>query len=179
MAANAVYTAKPVRTIRALIMRPVEVELPALVEAHTDADTVDDALTAYYDLSTKAGVAPDRETVVLFRDAMQAGDALCVTYTHDGETTGRVLYPHAMGSSKDGGIYVRAFCTFRREVRCFRLDAMNSVHYVVPPNYPVDGAQEMPAETAGDLLVDAIDDAERVPESWSEYETMEAAQAAG
>lgn len=174
MASTSYTTGKPARTIHRQVMRPVWVEMPVVITDATHHGEAGDALTVYYEIACERGVAPERETVTLVRDAMQAGDAICVTYSDEkGETTGRVLFPSAIGTAeKTGGMYVSAYCTLRRLTKCFRLDRMANAHLVTLPGEATDD------EPVSDLITGPHDEAE-ARATYTTWDEHDAAIAAG
>lgn len=93
----------------------------------------------YDALAVYARVVPDIDPTTIKRvlTATRDGDALVVLYQHGGETTARVLFPSAVMVSKDDHLAVRAFCTYRREIRSFRVDRFMDSHAFVLPGETV------------------------------------------
>lgn len=89
----------------------------------------------YDALAVFSAAAPDVDSATLRRvlAATRDGDALVVLYQHDGEMTARALFPSAVTVSHDNHLTVRAFCTYRREVRSFRVDRFTDSHAFVLP----------------------------------------------
>ncbi len=118
-------------TVTATVLRPVTLEAPRTL---TDATPPDDLRTALEVFATLAQM--DEVQAVALASvaiALQENGAVVVTYSHDDVTTGRVIYPTRVFLTKDNAVCVRGFCTFRREVKSFRLDRMEAVHPLVFP----------------------------------------------
>lgn len=122
-------------TVTLTFMRPVTLTLPRTLTEYTDPQLVDDALAAFHEAAKNAPGALfySRDALVVIAAAMQEGGAFCVRYEHDSEVTARVIFPSAILFTKDHHICVRGFCTYRREVKSFRVDRMACVHPVVMP----------------------------------------------
>ena len=121
-------------TLTVTVYRPVTLTVPTTLTEHTDPQLVDDALDAFYaEMHATHGPEATVDTLNLFAAAIQGGDATTVLYTHDGETTARTLFPTALMLTKDKHLVTRAFCTYRRETKCFRLDRMTGAHVVTMP----------------------------------------------
>ncbi len=112
------------------------VEVPRTVTERTDPGIVAEAAHAYWQA---VGGEEGRATFGLitlteFAMAMVEGGAITCLYTDDkGEATARTLMPHALTLTKEGNVVVRAYCTLRRMVKCFRLDRMSGAHVVTMP----------------------------------------------
>ncbi len=131
-------------TVTATVLRPVTLEAPRSL---SDATAPDDLRTALEVFATLADM--DEVQAVALANvaiALQENGAVVVTYSHDGITTGRVIYPTRVFLTKDNAVCVRGFCTFRREVKSFRLDRMEAVHPLVFPGE--DAAPIADAEAA-------------------------------
>ena len=122
-------------TVTLTAMRPVTLTVPRTLTEQTDPQLVDDALDAFYETAKGAPGALyySKDALAVIAAAMAEGGAVCVRYEHDGEVTARVIFPSAMVFTKDNHITVRGFCTYRREVKCFRVDRMACVHLFVMP----------------------------------------------
>ena len=122
-------------TITVTLMRPVTLTLPRTLTEQTFPQLVDDALDAFVSSAADAPGALyySRDDLTVIAAAMLEGSAVCVRYEHDDEVTARVLFPSAIFLTKDNHVCVRAFCTYRREVKCFRVDRMACVHPVTMP----------------------------------------------
>jgi len=108
---------------------------PRTLTETTDPQLVDDALAAFYEAAKDA---PDalyysKNALTVIAAAMLEGSAVCVRYEHDNEITARVIFPSAILFTKDSQICVRGFCTYRREVKSFRVDRMACVHPLAMP----------------------------------------------
>jgi len=116
-------------------MRPVTLTLPRILTEGTDPQLVDDALAAFYEAAKDASGALyySKDALAVIAAAMLEGSAVCVRYEHDNEVTARVIFPSAILFTKDSQICVRGFCTYRREVKSFRVDRMACVHPLVMP----------------------------------------------
>lgn len=122
-------------TITVTLMRPVTLTLPRTLTEHISPQLVDDALDAFV---SRAADAPgalyySQDDLAVIAAATLEGSAVCVRYEHDDEVTARVLFPSAIFLTKDDHICVRAYCTYRRETKCFRVDRMACVHSVTMP----------------------------------------------
>lgn len=122
-------------TVTLTVMRPVTLILPRTLTEATDPQLVDDALAAFYEAAKDAPGALyySKDALAVIAAAMAEGGAVCVRYEHDGEVTARVIFPSAMVFTKDNHITVRGFCTYRREVKSFRVDRMACVHLFTMP----------------------------------------------
>ncbi len=122
-------------TVTLTVMRPITLTVPRTLTEHTSPQLVDDALDAFVSRAADATGALyySRIDLAVIAAVMLEGSAVCVRYEHDDEVTARVLFPSAIFLTKDGHICVRAFCTYRREVKCFRVDRMACVHPLVMP----------------------------------------------
>lgn len=122
-------------TVTVTIMRPVTITIPRTLIEQTPPHLVDDALDAFVSLAENAPGALyySRIDLATIAAAMREGSAVCVRYEHDDEITARVLFPSAIFLTKANHICVRAFCTYRRETKCFRADRMACVHSVMMP----------------------------------------------
>ena len=122
-------------TITVTLYRPLTITVPTTITAHTEGQLLDDALDAFYaEMHAAHGVETTVDTLNLFAGTLTSGDAVTVLYSDEGgETTARTLFPTALMLTKDKHIVTRAFCTLRRETKCFRLDRMSGVHLVTLP----------------------------------------------
>jgi len=122
-------------TLTLTLMRPVTLTVPRTLTEGTDPQLVDDALAAFYEAAKDASGALyySKNALAVIAAAMLEGGAVCVRYEHDNEVTARVIFPSAILFTKDNHITVRGFCTYRREVKCFRVDRMACVHPLVLP----------------------------------------------
>lgn len=122
-------------TITVTLMRPVTFTLPRTLTETTEPQLVDDALDAFFERAQDAPGALYYSKAVLttIATAMREGTAVCIRYEHDGEVSARVLYPSAIIFTNEQHLTVRAFCTYRRQTKCFRLDRMACMHPVVLP----------------------------------------------
>jgi len=121
-------------TITGTVYRLVTLTVPATITEGTTPALVTDALDVFYDaMFATHGAETAVDTLNLFAAAIQGGDAITVLYTHDGETTARTLFPTALMLTKDKHLVTRAFCTYRREAKCFRLDRITGAHVVTLP----------------------------------------------
>jgi predicted DNA-binding transcriptional regulator YafY len=122
-------------TITVTLMRPVAFTIPRTLTEHVSPQLVDDALDAFVSraVGTPGALYYSRDDLAVIAAAMLEGSAVCVRYEHDDEVTARVLFPSAIFLTKDNHICVRAFCTYRREMKCFRVDRMACVHSVTMP----------------------------------------------
>lgn len=122
-------------TVTVTLMRPVTLILPRTLTEQTDAQIVDDALDAFVSRAehVPGALYSSRIDLAVIAAAMLEGSAVCVRYEHDDKITARVLFPTALFLTKDDHICVRAFCTYRRETKCFRVDRMACVHLVTMP----------------------------------------------
>lgn len=117
--------------ITATIYRPTVVTVPRAIGPDTAPVAVRDAVQVYLTLADADAV----QAVALahIAEALLDGGAVCVLYTHDGTSTARVIYPGKVSVTKDNAVVIGGYCTFRKEYRCFRLDAMETVHPVTLP----------------------------------------------
>ncbi len=122
-------------TVTLTFMRPITLTVPRTLTEHTSPQLVDDALDAFVSRAVDATGALyySRIDLAVIAVAMLEGSAVCVRYEHDDEVTARVLFPSAIFLTKDNHICVRAYCTYRRETKCFRVDRMACVHSVTMP----------------------------------------------
>jgi len=122
-------------TVTLTVMRPVTLTVPRTLTEGTDPQLVDDALAAFYEAAKDAPGALyySKDALAVIAAAMAEGGAVCVRYEHDSEITARVIFPSAILFTKDSQICVRGFCTYRREVKSFRVDRMACVHPLVMP----------------------------------------------
>jgi len=121
-------------TITGTVYRLVTLTVPTILTEHTDPQTANDALDVFYgEMFAAHGPETVVDTLNLFAAAIQSGDAITVLYAHDGETTARTLFPTALMLTKDKHLVTRAFCTYRRETKCFRLDRCTGAHLVTLP----------------------------------------------
>ena len=122
-------------TVTLTVMRPVILTLPRTLTEATDPQLVDDALAAFYEAAKDAPGALyySKDALAVIAAAMLEGGAVCVRYEHDSEVTARVIFPSAILFTKESQICVRGFCTYRREVKSFRVDRMACVHPLVMP----------------------------------------------
>jgi len=136
-------------TITVTLYRPITITVPTTITAHTEGQLLDDALDAFYaETFAVHGAATTVDTLNLFAGALTGGDAVTLTYTDEkGEANARTLFPTALMLTKDKHIVTRAFCTLRRETKCFRLDRCEGAHLVT-----------LPGEVALDRDVQKVDD---------------------
>jgi len=121
-------------TITGNVYRLVTLTVPTHITEHTEPQTANDALDVFYAaMHATHGPEATVDTLNLFAAAIQSGDAITALYTHDGETTARTLFPTALMLTKDKHLVTRAFCTYRRETKCFRLDRCTGAHLVTLP----------------------------------------------
>jgi len=122
-------------TVTLTVMRPVTLTVPRTLTEQTDPQLVDDALAAFYEAAKDAPGALyySNKALAVIATAMAEGGAFCTRYEHDNEVTARVIFPSAILFTKDNHITVRGFCTYRREVKCFRINRMACVHLFVMP----------------------------------------------
>lgn len=122
-------------TVTLTVMRPITLTVPRTLTEHTSPQLVDDALDGFVSRAAAATGALyySRIDLAVIAAAMLEGSAVCVRYEHDDEVTARVLFPSAIFLTKDNHICVRAYCTYRRETKCFRVDRMACVHSVTMP----------------------------------------------
>jgi len=121
-------------TITGTVYRLVTLTVPTAITEGTTPELVTDALDVFYGAMFAAhGAETTVDTLNLFAEAIQSGDAITVLYAHDGETTARTLFPTALMLTKDKHLVTRAFCTYRRETKCFRLDRCTGAHLVTLP----------------------------------------------
>ncbi len=121
-------------TITGTVYRLVTLTVPTRITEHTDPQLVDDALDVFFATVQAAhGAETTVDTLNLFAAAIPCGNAITTLYTHDGESAARTLFPTALMLTKDKHLIVRAFCTLKREVKCFRLDRCTGSHTVTMP----------------------------------------------
>ncbi len=121
-------------TITASVFRLVTLTVPTAITEDTDPQLADDACDVFYGEMFKAhGAETTVDTLNLFAAAIQSGDAITTIYTHDGEVAARTLFPRLLAITKDKHLYVRAYCTLKRETKCFRLDRCSGAHLVTLP----------------------------------------------
>ena len=121
-------------TITGTVYRLVTLTVPATITEGTDPALVNDALDVFFAAMQAAhGAETTVDTLNLFAAAIQSGDAITTTYTHDGESAARTLFPRLLAITKDKHLYVRAYCTLKRETKCFRLDRCTGAHLVTLP----------------------------------------------
>jgi len=122
-------------TVTLTFMRPVNLTLPRTLTESTDPQLVDDALAAFYEAAKDAPSALyySKNALAVIAAAMAESGAFCTRYEHDNEVTARMIFPSAVSFTKDNHTTVRGFCTYRREVKCFRVDRMACVHLFVMP----------------------------------------------
>jgi predicted DNA-binding transcriptional regulator YafY len=116
----------------------VTMQIPRTVYTLTDPQTVDHAIRCYYirahDAMQQNGDIFPFATLHLVAEAMADGGAVTVLYTNEkGETTARTIFPHSITLTSDRHITCFGYCTYRRECRSFRLDAMKCVQLVTTP----------------------------------------------
>jgi hypothetical protein len=116
----------------------VTMQIPRTVYNLTDPQTVDHAIRCYYrrahdEMQHSGGCFPF-DTLQLVAEAMVDGGAVTVLYTNEkDETTARTIFPHSITLTADRRITCFGYCTYRRENRSFRLDAMRCVQLVTTP----------------------------------------------
>ncbi len=106
------------------------ISLPRTITEQTDTETAGECVTAY---SLHSASDVNMGVIAQFITAVQEGAGLVVLYTHDGETTARVLYPTKVTLTNDNNLVAWAFCTMRGMYRSFRLDRCVSVHELTLP----------------------------------------------
>lgn len=116
----------------------VTMPIPRTITDATDPQTMDHALRCYYsrahdEFQYSGGIFPFA-TLQLVAEAMADGGAITVLYSNEkGEVTARTIFPHSISLTKDRKIVTQGYCTYRRECRSFRLDAMRCVQLVTTP----------------------------------------------
>jgi len=121
-------------TITGTVYRLVTLTVPTAITEGTDPALVTDALDVFYgEMFATHGAETAVDTLNLFAAAIQSGDAITTIYTHDGEVAARTLFPRLLAITKDKHLYVRAYCTLKRETKCFRLDRCTGAHLVTLP----------------------------------------------
>ncbi len=121
-------------TITGTVYRLVTLTVPTAITEHTDPQLVDDALDVFCaEMQAAHGAETTVDTLNLFAAAIQSGDAITTTYTHDGESAARTLFPTALMLTRDKHLVARCFCTLKRETKCFRLDRCSGAHLVTLP----------------------------------------------
>lgn len=116
-----------VRTVAALDGTIV----PTTIDQRTELHDISITLSVYHRLSGK--VSP-WETVVTVGDAMRDAMPIVVKYEHDDVITARVLWPDSITLTKENNIVCRAYCTYRRLWRTFRLDRFTDCHAFSTPD---------------------------------------------
>ncbi len=126
-------------TITVTINRPVTITVPTSIGPDTDPQTADYAAFAYTTYANRPGRSEvtDAETVTAFVTAMQEHGAVVVSYSHDGKTDARVLFPTRLTLTKDHFVTAFCYCTMRGQWQSFRLDRVLSCHpLTLPPVMP-------------------------------------------
>ena len=121
-------------TITGTVYRLVTLTVPTAITEGTDPALVTDALDVFYgEMFAAHGAETTVDTLNLFAAAIQGGDAITTLYTHDDESAARTLFTRALLLTKDKHVVVRAYCTLKRETKCFRLDRCTGAHLVTLP----------------------------------------------
>jgi hypothetical protein len=111
----------------------VTMQIPRTIYNLTAPQTVDHAIRCYYlrahdEMQHSGGCFPFA-LLNLVAEAMMEGGAITCEYTNDrGETRARTLFPSSIHLTEDRKIETRAYDTFRRQTRSFRLDRMGGAH---------------------------------------------------
>jgi hypothetical protein len=116
----------------------VTMQIPRTIYNLTDPQTIDHAIRCYYrrahDEMQYSGAIFPFDTLQLVAEAMVDGGAVTVLYTNEkGEVSARTIFPHSITLTSDRHITTFGYCTYRRENRSFRLDAMRCVQLVTTP----------------------------------------------
>ncbi len=116
----------------------ITLQLPRTFTAQTDPETTDHCLHHYYRVAHTAfqynGHIFPFATMQAVTEALSDGGAVTVLYSNErGEVSARTIFPHSITLTKENHITCWGFCTYRRENRSFRLDAMRCVQMVVTP----------------------------------------------
>jgi hypothetical protein len=116
----------------------VTMQIPRTIYNLTDPQTIDHAIRCFYgrahdEMQYSGGCFPF-SLLQIVAEAMQDGGAITCDYTNDrGETRARTLFPSSIHLTEDRKIETRAYDTFRRETRSFRLDRMSGAHLLTAP----------------------------------------------
>jgi hypothetical protein len=116
----------------------VTMQIPRTIYNLTDPQTIDHAIRCYYrrahdEMQHSGGCFPFALLQVV-ADAMLEGGAVTCEYVNEkGESRARTLFPSSIHLTEDRKIETRAYDTFRRETRSFRLDRMQGAHLLTAP----------------------------------------------
>jgi hypothetical protein len=116
----------------------VTMQIPRTVYNLTDPQTIDHAIRCYYrrahdEMQHSGGIFPF-SLLQIVADAMLEGGAVTCEYVNEkGESRARTLFPSSIHLTEDRKIETRAYDTFRRETRSFRLDRMQGAHLLTAP----------------------------------------------
>lgn len=117
-------------TIRTIVTH-ARMVIPCTANQRTDLAVLP-IIEAAYARYNGGRVAP--HTLHLFMEAMADSGALVTLYSHNGEMTSRVLWVTSVSLTRTNDITCRAYCTYRRQIRSFRLDRILSCHPLTTPD---------------------------------------------